>query len=137
MIRRQSDKWNGKLTGSKHRIQQQHPPIRNILGQLIIKQLRLTRLLIPLNENLPNAYRTTAIPQSLFHSLAGTHDGNATDLALELNACIGAADRGGDGVLDDGKMVETFFDEETDDPVGVEDEICAIGGLRADHAEWG
>lgn len=40
-------------------------------------------------------------------------------------------------MLDDGKVVETFFDQETDDTVGVEDEVGAIGGFRADHAGAG
>ena len=43
------------------------------------------------------------------------------------------ADRGGDGVLDDGEVVEALFDEEPDDAVGVEDKVGAGGVLVADH----
>ena len=34
----------------------------------------------------------------------------------------------------DGEVVESFFDEETDYPVGVEDEVCAVGLDIADLA---
>lgn len=37
-------------------------------------------------------------------------------------------------MLDNGEMVETFLDQQTDDAVGVEDEVCAIGVAIADHA---
>ena len=43
------------------------------------------------------------------------------------------ADGGCDGLLDDGEVVEAFFDEEPDDAVGVEDKVCAGGALVADH----
>jgi hypothetical protein len=37
-------------------------------------------------------------------------------------------------VLDGGKVVEALLYEETDDPVGVEDEISTLGVLVADDA---
>lgn len=36
-----------------------------------------------------------------------------------------------------GEMVESFFDEEPDDSVAVEDEVSALGVLVADHGEEG
>jgi len=41
------------------------------------------------------------------------------------------------GLGDYGEMVETLFDEETDDAVGVEDEVAAVGVFVADHGEEG
>lgn len=52
---------------------------------------------------------------------------------MELHARIGAAYGRGDNVLDDGEVVESFFNEETDDPVGVEDKIGAGGVFVSDH----
>lgn len=40
-------------------------------------------------------------------------------------------------MLDDREVVEAFFDEEADDAVGVEDEICAGSAHVADHGEEG
>lgn len=98
-------------TSSKHRIKQQHPTIRNILRQLIIEQLGLARLLVPLDEDLTNPDGAAAVPQSLLHSLAGSHDGNATDLALEHDARVRPSDGRGDDMLDDGEVVQAFLDE--------------------------
>jgi len=32
-------------------------------------------------------------------------------------------------------VVQSFFDEETDDPVGVEDKVCSVGSLVSDHGQ--
>lgn len=60
----------------------------------------------------------------MLHGFTSSHDGDTADFALELDSIIGAAsDRGGDCVLHNRKMVETLFDKESDDSVGIEDEI--------------
>lgn len=37
-------------------------------------------------------------------------------------------------MLDGGEVVEALLDEETDDSVGVEDEVAAVGPLVTDNA---
>jgi hypothetical protein len=37
-------------------------------------------------------------------------------------------------LLDDGEVVQAFFDKQADDAVAVEDEVCAAGFVVADHA---
>lgn len=37
-------------------------------------------------------------------------------------------------MLDGGEVVEALLDEETDDSVGIEDEVAAIGPLVTDNA---
>lgn len=62
----------------------------------------------------------------MLHGFTSSHDGDTTNFALELDSIVGAAsDWGGDGVLHNRKMVETLFDEESDDSVGIEDKIGA------------
>ena len=121
-------------TSRQHRIQQQNPPLLYILGQLTIKQLRLTSLLIALNQNLANPHTPTTLSEGLLHRLAGTHDGDAANFALKLDAGVGAADGGGDGVREDGEVVQRFFHEEAVDAVAVEDEVRAGRAFVADHA---
>lgn len=70
----------------------------------------------------------------MLHGLAGAHDAHAADLALELDALVGAAGGRGHGVRDHGKVVEPLLDEQADDAVAVEDEVAADGGLVTDHA---
>lgn len=53
---------------------------------------------------------------------------------MKLHAGVGATHGRGDGVGDDGQVVEPFFHEQPDDAVGVEDEVRAVGGFVADHA---
>lgn len=121
-------------TSRKHGVQQQNPSIRDILRELVIEQLRLGTVLITLDQDLPDPHGATAVTQPLLHGLTGTHDGDAADLALEHEAVVGAADGGGDGVLDDGEVVEPLLDEQADDPVGVEDEVGPFRLLAADHS---
>jgi hypothetical protein len=88
-----------------------------------------------LDKDFSDAHRAAAIAQALFHALAGAHNGNAADFALEAHAGVGLAGHGGgDGGGDDGEVVQAFFDEEADDAVGVEDEVSAVGAFVTDHA---
>ena len=47
------------------------------------------------------------------------------------------ADRGGDGMLNSGEVVESLLDEETDDAIRVEDEVGTLCVLVADNPEAG
>ena len=120
-------------TGGKHRIQQQHPSLGNVLGQLDVEEARLGRLLVSLDEDLADANGAATIAEALLHSLAGAHDRDAADLALELDARVRPTDRGGDHVLDDGEVVEAFLDQEPDDAVRVKDEVRSRGSLVPDQ----
>ena len=121
-------------TCSQHRIKQQDPSILDVLRQLVVEQPRLARLLVSLNENLAYPDTPAALPQGLLHRLAGSHDRDSTDLALELDAIVCLTHRRGDGMLLYGQVVETFLDKQADDSIGVEDEVGAVGVLVADHA---
>ena len=122
------------LTGSKHRIEQQHPSVGDVLGQLVVEQSRLGGLLISLDQNLANSHTPAALAQSLLHRLAGTHDRHAADLALELDAIVCPTHRRGDHVLLDGQVVQALLDEQANDAVGMEDEVGAVCVLVADDA---
>ena len=122
------------LTSSQHRIQQQNPPFADILGQFVIIELWFGSLLVSLDQDLADTDTPTAVPKPLFHRLSRSHDGHAADLAFKLDTRIGVAYRRGDLLGFDGKVVKAFFDEETDDSVAVEDEVCTAGGTVAYHA---
>ena len=62
----------------------------------------------------------------MLHGLAGTHDRNTADVACELDALVGRAQWGGDLVRLDRQMVQSFFDQQPDDSVRVEYEVCTI-----------
>lgn len=121
-------------TSSEHGVQEEDPSIFDVGGELLIEQAWLARLLVSLNQYLANPHTSAAVPQALLHGLAGTHDADTADLALELDAVILSADWGGDLMLDNRQVVETFLDQQTNDAVRVEDEVCAIGIGVADHA---
>lgn len=70
----------------------------------------------------------------MLHAFSRTHDGHAADLAFEFDACVGSSYGRGNFLLHDRKMVQAFFDEQADDTVAVEDEVCATGFVVADHA---
>lgn len=55
------------LTSGKHRVEQQHPSVGNILGQLVVEQSGLGGLLVSLDQNLANPYTPATLPQSLLH----------------------------------------------------------------------
>ena len=122
------------LTSGKHRVEQQHPSVGNILGQLVVEQSWLRRLLIPLDQDLSNAYTSTAVPQSLLHGLSRTHDRDTTDLAFELDTRVGAAYRGSDLLRLCWQVVEAFLDKQTDNAVAVEDKVCAASVAISYHA---
>lgn len=120
------DGHDGRTASGKHGIQEQHPALSNVLGELVVEELWLRRLLVSLDQDLADPDGTTAVPQALLHGLASPHDGHAADLALEHEAGIGAAHGSGDGVLDRGEVVQPFFDEQPDDTVRVEYEITPL-----------
>lgn len=120
-------------TSCKHRVEQEHPSVLDVLGQLFVEETRLARLFISLNQNLADAHAPAAISQTLLHGLSGTHDADTTDLALELDPSILATNGGQDLVLDDRQVVETLFDKQTNDSIGVEDEVCAVGIAVSNH----
>jgi hypothetical protein len=94
----------------------------------------LGSVLVSLNENLANSNRTAAVSQSLFHCFTSSHDGHATDLSLEHKAFVSSADWGSHVMLDNRKVVETFFNKKPDDSIRVKDEVCALSVLIANHA---
>jgi hypothetical protein len=119
-------------TCRQHGVKQEDPSVCDVLRQLVVEELRLGRLLVPLDEDLANPHRPAALPQALLHGLASPHDGHAADLALEYQAIVGAPNGGRDCVLNGGEVVEALFHQQTDDPVGVEDEVSALGLLVTD-----
>jgi hypothetical protein len=126
-----------KPTRCKHWVEQEDPSIGDILGELVVKQLGLGRLLVPLDQDLANPHGPAALAQALLHGLARAHDGHAADLALEGEAIIGAPDRRRDRVLDGRQVVQALLDQETDNAVGVEDEVSALRLLVADDSAAG
>lgn len=98
-----------RRTSSKHGIQKKHPSVSNILGQLIVEQLGLGRLLITLDQDLSNTNRAAAVTETLFHSLTSSHDGHSADLALEHETIVISANGCSDSVLNDRQVVETLL----------------------------
>lgn len=121
-------------TGSKHWVEQEDPAIRDVFRKLIVEKLGLSRFLVPLDKDLANPHRPAAVSQTLFHGLACAHDRNATDLALEHQTFVSTPDRRCHIMLYHGQMIETLFNQESDDSIGVEDEVCALRIFVADHA---
>lgn len=95
------------------------------------------RLLVSLDQDLADSDRPAAVPKSLLHRLASSHDRDATDSALERKTLIRPAHWGGDSVLDGGEVVEALLYEETDDSVGVEDEVSTVCVYISDFAVVG
>lgn len=124
----------GRLTRGKHRVQKKHPSLGDIRGQFLIEQLRLTGLFISLDQDLTNPHRSTAVSESLLHCLACSHDGYTTDLPLESDAEISTANRSCDRVFDHRQMIQALLDQETYNPIRVENEVCPIGFLVSDHS---
>jgi hypothetical protein len=123
-----------KHTSGKHGVEQQHPAVGNVLGQLVVEQLGLARLLVSLDQDLTDPDRPAAVPEALLHGLSGTHNGHTANLALKLDAGIVASNRGGDLMPHNGEMVQTFLDEQANDTVRVEDKVGTIRVLVTDHA---
>ena len=73
----------------------------------------------------------------MFHGLASAHDRHSTDLALELDAIVGPTDGCCNHVLLHGQVVETFLYKQTNNTVGVEDEVGSVRVLVADDAVSG
>lgn len=121
-----------ELTSRQHGVKQKHPSVGNVLGELVVKELGLGGLLVALDEDLADPHGAAALPEALLHGLAGPHDGHTANLALEDEAIVGAPDGGRHRVLNRGQVVEALLYEQTDDPVGVEDEVPALRLLVAD-----
>ena len=68
----------------------------------MIIQLWLGSVFVPLDQDLADPDGAAAVPESLFHGLAGSHDGYTAYLTLEPDTLINASDRCGNGVLVDG-----------------------------------
>ena len=128
------DGHDGRATGGKHGVQEENPAVGNVLGELVVKELGHSRLLVALDQDLSDADGPAAVPQALLHGLAGTHDGHAADLPLEGQSLVGAADGGRHGAGDCGEVVEALLDQEADDAVGVEDEVPSVRVLVTDDA---
>ena len=62
------------LTSGKHRVEQQHPSVGNVLRQLVVEQSWLGGFLVSLDQNLANSHTPATLAQSLLHRLAGTHN---------------------------------------------------------------
>ena len=122
------------LTSGKHRVEQQHPSVGNVLRQLVVEQSWLGGFLVSLDQNLANSHTPATLAQSLLHRLAGTHDRHAADLALELDTIVRSTHGRGDHVLLDGQVVQALLDKQANNAVGVEDEVGAVCVLVADDA---
>jgi hypothetical protein len=53
-----------KHTSGKHGVEQQHPAVGNVLGQLVVEQLGLARLLVSLDQDLTDPDRPAAVPEA-------------------------------------------------------------------------
>lgn len=120
-------------TGSKHGIQEKHPSVSNVLGQLIVEKLRLGSFLVTLNQDLSDTNRAAAVAETLLHGLASSHDRHAANLALEHETIVGTTDRRSDSMLNDRQMVKTFLDKKTNNSVGVENKVCSLRLFATDH----
>jgi hypothetical protein len=120
-------------TSSKHGIQEKHPSVSNILGQLIVEKLRLGRFLVTLDQDLSNTNRAAAVAETLLHGLTSSHDRHTADLALEHETIVGTANRRSDSMLNDRQMVKTLLDKQTNNSVGVENEVCSLRLFATDH----
>ncbi|KAI6766172.1 hypothetical protein HG530_007242 [Fusarium avenaceum] len=123
----------GRRTSSKHGIQKKHPSIRNILGQFVVEELGLSRFLVTLDQDLSNTNRAAAVTETLLHSLTSSHDRHAANLALEHETIVSATNRRSDSVLNDRQMVKTFLNKQSNDSIGIEDEVCALRLFATDH----
>lgn len=121
-------------TGCEHWIQEKNPTISNIGRKLLVEELRHASLLISLDQDLSNADRPAAVPQALLHSLSGSHDGDTADFAFELDAQISPTDRSRNRLLDHGKVIQSFFHQESNDAIGIENKIGTCCPLISDHS---
>jgi hypothetical protein len=121
------------LTGCEHGIEEENPTISNIGRELLVEKLRHAGLLIALDQDLSNADGPATVPQALLHSLSGSHDGDAADFALELDTQIGPTDGSSDRLLDHRKVIQSFFHQESNDSIGVENKIGTCCPLISDH----
>ena len=120
-------------TCGEHGIQKQDPAVGDIIGKLVIEQLRLAGVFISLDKDFANSNGAAAVSQALFHSFTCSHDGDAAYLALELYSCIRSTHWCCDGTLDGRKVVESFFDKQTDDAIRVENEVSPYRVLISYH----
>lgn len=121
-----------KLTSSKHGIQQQNPAIGNVLWDLGVEELGLACFLVPLNQDLADAYRAATLAKTLLHGLAGAHDGDSANLALEGESIVVLASGRHDSVGRRWQVVETLLNKQADNSIGMEDKIAAICVCIAD-----
>lgn len=124
----------GRATSGKHGIKQENVTVINVSGELIIKELGLSSLLITLDQDLANAHGAAAFTQALLHGFTSTHDGDTTDLTLELDTREGCTGGGLDGRRLDGELVKTLLDKQTDDTVSVKDKVRALGVAITDDS---
>lgn len=122
-----------QLTSCKHGVEEKDPSISNVSRELIVKQFGHASFLVPLDEDFPNANRSAAVAQSLFHGLACTHDRHTTDLSFEFDTEVGPSNGGSDRLLNNGKVVQAFLHQQSNDAVRIEDEIGTAGSLISDH----
>jgi hypothetical protein len=87
-----------------------------------------------LDQDLANSHGSATVSQTLLHGLTSSHDGDTADFPLEHEPIVGVTNRSGDIPLNDRKVVQSFFNKQTDDAVGVKDEIGSVSILVTDHA---
>lgn len=64
-------RWSTSLT--QYRVHEQHLPATDVGGKLCIENFGFLSLLVALDQNLPNANRPTAVPQTLLHGFTYTY----------------------------------------------------------------
>lgn len=123
---------HGTSSRGQHRVQQKDISLADVLWQLLVEQLGHGGFFISLNQDLTDSDRSTAVSQTLLHRLTSTDDGNTTDLAQEAGSSVFIAAV----ALDDGffhrQLVQSFFNQESDDSVRVENKIASFGRLVSD-----
>ena len=76
--------------------------------------------------------RPTAIPKTGLHGFTRSHDTDTANLALKCDAIILQAQRRLDSGWSDGKVIETLFDEETDNAIGRATEVDQMSERMSD-----
>lgn len=106
----------------------------NVLWKFVVKKLRQSSLLISLDQDLADSHGSATVSQTLLHGLTSSHDGDTADFPLKHEPIVGVTNRSGDISLNDRKVVQSLFNKQTDDAIGVKNEIGPVSILVTDHA---
>ena len=133
VVQEHSDRHHGCCTCCHGGVHQDHLVVLDVLGQAEVVELRLTRFPVGLDEDLSDPDVLAHIAQSLLHRLPGSEDGHTTDLLHRAPPTLVVhALRGCDGHRLEGEQGERVLDDQTDQALGVEDELVPRGVLVPD-----